>query len=120
MITIIVTLTVQMGRTLLYAGLSLSPLLLSVLLCPGTEATAPLVVGTATVLTANQIGALIAIGLAIKAVTLKAGLLAAASRRRGRREAEPSAGEIYDIETIVQLEEEDCFKRIFCAAATEK
>ena len=109
-----------MGRTLLYAGLSLSPLLLSLFLSPGTEATAPLVVGTATVLTANQIGALIAIGLAIKAVTLKAGLLAAASRRRGRREVEPAAREIYDIETIVELEEEDCFKRIFCAAATGK
>ena len=110
-----------MARSLLYAGLSLSPLLLSLLLVtPGTEATAPLVVGTATILTANQIGALIAIGLAIKAVTLKAGLLAAASRRRGRREAESSAREIYDIETIVDLEEEDCFKRIFCAAATEK
>ena len=109
-----------MGRTLMLAGLSLSPLLLSVLLCPGTEATAPLVVGTATVLTANQIGALIAVGLAIKVVALKAGLLAASSRRRGRREAEPIAREIYDIETIVDLEEEDCFKRIFCAAATEK
>ena len=109
-----------MGRSLLYAGLVLSPLLLSVFFTPGSEATVDIVVGTATVLTANQIGALIAIGLAIKAVTLKAGLLAAASRRRGRREAEPSAGEIYDIETIVQLEEEDCFKRIFCAAATEK
>merc|ERR1711971_315796 len=113
--------SLKMARTLMYAGLSLSPLLLSLLLVsPGTEATAPLVVGTATILTANQIGALIAIGLAIKAVTLKAALLTAASRRRGRREAEPSAREIYDIETVVELEEEDCFKRIFCAAATDK
>lgn len=111
-----------MGRSLLYAGLVLSPLLLSVFFTPGSEATVDIVVGTATVLTANQIGALIAVGLAIKVVALKASLLAAAARRggRGRREAEPSVREIYDIETIVDLEEEDCFKRIFCAAATEK
>ena len=102
----------------------LSTLLLSLLLTPSpVSATAPLVVGTATVLTANQIGALIAVGLAIKVVALKAGLLASlASRRRGRREAESElpAGELLDIETLVHLEEEECFRRLFCAAATEK
>merc|ERR1711953_474424 len=61
-------------------------------------------------------------GLAIKVVAIKAALIggALAGRRRGRRAAEPSAQEIYDIETLVELEEEDCYKRIFCAAATEK
>ena len=111
-----------MGRSLTLAGLCLTPLLLSVLLPPGVSGTAPLVIGTATVLTANQIGALIAVGLAIKVVALKAALIggALAGRRRGRRAAEPSPLEVYDIETLVELEEEDCYKRIFCAAATEK
>merc|ERR1712107_551455 len=65
-------------------------------------------------------GALLAIGLAIKAVTLKAALIAGATRRgRGRRAAEDVA-EIFDIETLVELEEEDFYKRIFCAAGTGK
>merc|ERR1712129_605952 len=36
--------------------------------------------------------------------------------RRGRREAVNE--EIYNIETLVELEEEDCYKRIICAAAS--
>ena len=84
------------------------------------ESTIPLVVGTATILTAEQLSALVAIGLAVKAVTLKASLISAvASRGRGRREA-IAAEEELDIETLVVLEEEDCYKRIFCAAATDK
>ena len=110
-----------MGRSLMYASLCVAPLLLSVLLTPSVTGTAPLVVGTATILTANQLGALIAVGLAIKVVAIKAALIGGAlAGRRGRRAAEPSAQEIYDIETLVELEEEDCYKRIFCAAATEK
>ena len=111
-----------MGRSLMYASLCVAPLLLSVLLTPSVTGTAPLVVGTATILTANQLGALIAVGLAIKVVAIKAALIggALAGSRRGRRAAEPSGQEIYDIETLVELEEEDCYKRIFCAAATEK
>merc|ERR1712226_1766201 len=81
----------KMGRSLTLAGLCLTPLLLSVLLPPGVSGTAPLVIGTATVLTANQIGALIAVGLAIKVVALKAALIggALAGRRRGRRQLSP-------------------------------
>ena len=114
-----------MGRSLIISGLVVAPLLLSVLLTPGVSGTAPLVIGTATVLTANQIGALIAVGLAIKAVAIKAALIGGAlagrrGGRRGRRAAELSPLEVYDIETLVELEEEDCYKRIFCAAATEK
>ena len=115
-----------MGRSLIISGLVVAPLLLSVLLTPGVSGTAPLVIGTATVLTANQIGALIAVGLAIKVVAIKGALVAGAlnnrrdGRRRGRRAAELSPLEVYDIETLVELEEEDCYKRIFCAAATEK
>ena len=116
-----------MGRSLALAGLCLAPLLLSVILPPGVSGVspvfAPLAVGT--VLTANQLGALVAVGLAIKVVAIKAALVAGALNdrrggRRGRRSAEPSPLEVYDIETLVELEEEDCYKRIFCAAATEK
>ena len=114
-----------MGKSLIISGLVVAPFLLSVLLTPGVSGTAPLVIGTATVLTANQIGALIAVGLAIKIVALKAALIGGAlagrrGGRRGRRAAELSPLEVYDIETLVELEEEDCYKRIFCAAATEK
>ena len=104
--------------------LSLVFLLLSVVQVPRVSATVDIVVGTATILTANQLGALVALGLGLKVVALKAGLLAGvASRGRGRRAAEEvteleADQEIFDIEDLVKLEEEDCFKRIFCAAAT--
>merc|ERR1711963_815193 len=111
----------KMNRSLLNTLFAVSPLLVFVLHVPHVSATVPLVVGTATVLTAEQITALLAIGLAIKAVTLKAALIAGATRRgRGRRAAEDAAEEIFDIETLVELEEEDCYKRIFCAAGTGK
>ena len=111
----------QMNRSHLNILFAVSPLLVFVLHVPHVSATVPLVVGTATVLTAEQITALLAIGLAIKAVTLKAALIAGATRRgRGRRAAEDAAEEIFDIETLVELEEEDCYKRIFCAAGTGK
>ena len=119
-----------MGRSLIISGLVVAPLLLSVLLTPEVSAALPLspfAVGLtgATVLTANQLGALIAVGLAIKVVAIKAALIGGAlagrrGGRRGRRAAELSPLEVYDIETLVELEEEDCYKRIFCAAATEK
>ena len=120
-----------MGRSLIISGLVVAPLLLSVLLTPEVSAALPLspfAVGLtgATVPTANQLGALIAVGLAIKVVAIKGALVAGAlnnrrdGRRRGRRAAELSPLEVYDIETLVELEEEDCYKRIFCAAATEK
>ena len=84
------------------------------------SATVPLVAGTAVILTAEQFSAIFAIGLAIKAVVLKKSLIsAAASRGRGRREA-VAADELFNIETLVELEEDDCYKRIFCAAATDK
>merc|ERR1712227_745305 len=110
----------KMNRSLLNTLFAVSPLLVFVLRVPHVSATVPLVVGTATVLTAEQITALLAIGLAIKAVTLKAALITGASRGRGRRAAVDAAEEIFDIETLVELEEEDCYKRIFCAAGTGK
>merc|ERR1712107_835051 len=98
----------KMNRSLFNTLFAVSPLLVFVLHVPRVPATVPLVVGTATVLTAEQITALLAIGLAIKAVTLKAALIAGATRRgRGRRAAEDVAEDIFDIETLVELEEED-------------
>ena len=82
---------------------------------------------TALVLGYGRVGTLVGracSGLGLKVVALKAGLLAGvASRGRGRRAAEKvteleADQEIFDIEDLVKLEEEDCFKRIFCAAAT--
>ena len=93
------------------------PLVLLVLYIPSSQSTIPLVVGTATILTATQVSALIAVGLLAKiGGILGGGLLLA--KRRGRRDANSDDEEVYDIETIVELEEEDCYKRIFCAAAT--
>ena len=86
---------------------------------PHVSATVPLVAGTAVILTAEQFAAIFALGLAIKAVVLKKSLISASSRGRGRREA-IAADELFNIETLVELEEEDCYKRVFCAAATNK
>merc|ERR1712170_72579 len=110
----------KMSHSVISVTFATCLLLLAVFHVPHVQATVPLVVGTATILTAEQFSAIFAIGLAIKAISLKANLIAASSRGRGRRAAEISAQEIFDIETLVELEEEDCFKRIFCAAATNK
>merc|ERR1719468_611467 len=101
--------------------LSLVLLLLAVVQVPRVSGTGDIVIGTATVLTANQLGALAVLGLGLKVVALKASLLA--SRGRGRRAAEEvteleAIQEVFNIEALVELEEEDCFKRIFCAAGT--
>ena len=61
-------------------------LLLAVLQVPRVSGTVDIVIGTATILTANQLGALAVLGLGLKVVALKASLLA--SRGRGRRAAE--------------------------------
>ena len=90
-------------------------LVLVVLWVTPTQATVPLVVGTATVLTASQVSALIAIGLLAKIGGIVKGGLFAASRR-GRRST--TQEEIFNLETIVELEEEQCYKRLFCAAAS--
>merc|ERR1712083_1104234 len=92
------------------------PLVLLVVCLPPAQSTIPLVVGTATVLTASQVSALVAIGLLIKIKALVKGGVVAATSRRGKREA--AIEKIYNIETLVELEEEDCYKRIFCSAAT--
>merc|ERR1719284_1952005 len=86
--------------------LSVVCLLLAVLQVPRVSGTVDIVIGTATVLTANQLGALAVLGLGLKVVALKASLLA--SRGRGRRAAQ----EVFNVEALVDLEEEDCFKRI--------
>ena len=95
---------------------ALIPLVLLVICLPSTQATFPLVVGTATILTAQQLSALFAIGLLAKIGGIVGGGILAAKSRRGRREA--VIEEIYNIETLVELEEEDCYKRIICAAAS--
>ena len=116
----------QMRRSLFHVIFAASPLLLALLPVCQVGGTVPLVVGTATVLTANQVSALVAIALGIKVLGLKASLLAGATRGgRGRRAAEEVSeveadAEMFDIEALVELEESDCYKRIFCAAATEK
>merc|ERR1712061_831024 len=92
------------------------PLVLLIVCLPPAQSTVPLVVGTATVLTASQVSALVAIGLLVKIGALVKGGVVAATSRRGRREAPEE--EIFNIETIVELEEEQCYKRLFCAAAT--
>ena len=113
-----------MHRSLFHVLFAASPLLLALLPVCQVGGTVPLVVGTATVLTANQVSALVAIALGIKVLGLKASLLAGATRGgRGRRAAEEVSeveAEMFDIEALVELEESDCYKRIFCAAATEK
>ena len=96
-------------------------LLLAMVQVPQVTGTVDIVIGTATVLTANQLGALAVLGLGLKVVALKASLLA--SRGRGRRAAEEvtelkAIKEVFNVEALVDLEEEDCFKRIFCAAGT--
>merc|ERR1712083_946835 len=93
------------------------PLVLLVVCLPPAQSTIPLVVGTATVLTASQVSALVAIGLLVKnGALVKGGVAGASTRRRGKREAPEE--EIFNIETIVELEEEQCYKRLFCAAAS--
>jgi len=93
-----------------------------------TEATVAITVG-ATALTAAQVTALAATALLIKAkVVILGALLASRGRRRGRREAEDEeerVAEIEDmnakllnIEMVAAMEPEDCFKMIFCSAAT--
>ena len=115
-----------MQRSLFHVIFAASFLLLALLPVCQVGGTVPLVVGTATVLTANQVSALVAIALGIKVLGLKASLLAGATRGgRVRRAAEELSevaadAEMFDIEALVELEESDCYKRIFCAAATEK
>ena len=106
---------IQMNAFRLIAS-AVVPLVLLVVCLPPAQSTIPLVVGTATVLTASQVSALVAIGLLIKIKALVKGGVVAATSRRGRREA--GIEKIYNIEALVELEEEDCYKRIFCSAAT--
>ena len=96
------------------------PLVLLAFCIPSAQGTFPLVVGTATILTAQQLSALFAVGLLAKiGGIVGGGILSAKSRggrRRGRREA--VLEEIYNIETLVELDEDECYKRIICAAAS--
>ena len=92
------------------------PLVLLAFCIPSAQSTFPLVVGTATILTAQQLSALFAVGLLAKIGGIVGGGILAAKSRRGRREA-TSEG-IFNIETLVELEEEQCYKRLFCAAAS--
>ena len=87
-----------MGRSLIISGLVVAPLLLSVLLSPGVSGALPLspfAVGLtgATVLTANQLGALIAVGLAIKVVAIKAALIGGAPGMVQHGQSQTSQGE---------------------------
>ena len=92
------------------------PLVLLAFCIPSAQGTFPLVVGTATILTAQQLSALFAVGLLAKIGGIVGGGILAAKSRRGRREA--TREEIFNIETLVELEEEQCYKRLFCAAAS--
>ena len=96
--------------------ISAIPLVLLAFCIPSAEFTFPLVVGTATILTAQQLSALFAVGLLAKIGGILGGGILAAKSRRGRREA--TNEEIFNIETLVELEEEQCYKRLFCAAAS--
>ena len=103
----------QMFRPIFFAPLALCLVLLQQV--PTTSGTFAItaVSGTTTLLslTAAQSTALAAVGLlGIKAKLLGAYLLS----RRGKRSAE----EVPTIETLANLEVEDCYKRVICAAST--
>ena len=94
-------------------------LLLVLLLVPGDEATFALTLTSAAgatllSLTAAQVSTIAALGVLAKLGGLGAGL---ALSRRGRRQADK---EEITLEMLTNIEPDDCYKRVICAATTGK
>ena len=99
--------------------LTLLPLLLVVFHLPADEATFALTLTSAAgatllSLTAAQVSTIAALGVLAKLGGLGAGL---ALSRRGRRQADQ---EEITLEMLTNIEPEDCYKRVICAASTGK
>ena len=99
--------------------LSLLPVLLVVFHLPADEATFALTLTSAAgatllSLTAAQVSTIAALGVLAKLGGLGAGL---ALSRRGRRQADQ---EEITLEMLANIEPEDCYKRVICAASTGK
>ena len=99
--------------------LTLLPVLLVVFHLPADEATFALTLTSAAgatllSLTAAQVSTIAALGVLAKLGGLGAGL---ALSRRGRRQADQ---EEITLEMLTNIEPEDCYKRVICAASTGK
>ena len=99
--------------------LSLLPVLLVVFHLPADDATFALTLTSAAgatllSLTAAQVSTIAALGVLAKLGGLGAGL---ALSRRGRRQADQ---EEITLEMLTNIEPEDCYKRVICAASTGK
>eukprot|EP00090_Calanus_glacialis_P041356 TRINITY_DN728_c0_g1_i2.p1 TRINITY_DN728_c0_g1~~TRINITY_DN728_c0_g1_i2.p1 ORF type:complete len:171 (-),score=49.06 TRINITY_DN728_c0_g1_i2:48-560(-) len=99
--------------------LSLLPALLVVFHLPADDATFALTLTSAAgatllSLTAAQVSTIAALGVLAKLGGLGAGL---ALSRRGRRQADQ---EEITLEMLTNIEPEDCYKRVICAASTGK
>ena len=99
--------------------LSLLPVLLVVFHLPADEATFALTLTSAAgvtllSLTAAQVSTIAALGVLAKLGGLGAGLVLS---RRGRRQADQ---EEITLEMLTNIEPEDCYKRVICAASTGK
>merc|ERR1712173_342266 len=129
----------KMYRPLFYAPLAITLVLFQQV--PTTSAILPTIIGLAAAKTA-AIGTVALLGLKAKFLGAKLGgylgaSAAAASRRdsgrrwvdyndyyrgsnyrRGKRSVEDVEEENFTIESLVDLEVEDCYKRVICAAST--
>ena len=106
----------QMFRPLFFVPLAIALVLLQQVPTSSGTVAFTLASGATTLvsLTAAQSTALAAVAiLGIKAKLIGGYLL---SRRRGKRSAQE--GEVPTIETFANLEVEDCYKRVICAAST--
>ena len=102
-----------------FVCLPLLSLLLILLLVPGDEATFALSITSAAgatllSLTAAQVSTIAALGVLAKLGGLGEGL---ALSRRGRRQADK---EEITLEMLTNIEPDDCYKRVICAATTGK
>ena len=96
-----------------------SVLLIVLLQVPAYEATFALAITSAAgatllSLTAAQVSSIAALGLLAKLGGLGAGLIFS---RRGKRQADQ---EEITLEMLTNIEPEDCYKRVICAASTGK
>ena len=99
--------------------LTLLPVLLVVLHLPADDATFAISLTSAAgvsllSLTAAQVSSIAALGLLAKLGGLGAGLVFS---RRGKRQADR---EEITLEMLTNIEPEDCYKRVICAASTGK
>merc|ERR1740123_430300 len=102
-----------------FVCLPLLSLLLILLLVPGDEATFALTLTSAAgatllSLTAAQVSTIAALGVLAKLGGLGAGL---ALSRRGKRQVDQ---EEITLEMLTNIEPDDCYKRVICAASTGK